>query len=152
MVLWRGQTCTQCVRPDRALGLLCARPLRALRNPGPCPVRALCALCPLSWSWLWLRLWLVQMEQGVHGIGLRGDLDLALGADLKAHRPPGVEHDGAPDDTASRPAMPYEMHVQGERSGHARGIHSVRPGLAWCMHGALSGRMHRECTGHAQGM
>ena len=36
------------------------------------------------------------------------DLDLDLGADLKAHRTPGVMHDGAPDDTAYRPAMPYD--------------------------------------------
>ena len=36
---------------------------------------------------------------------LDGDLDLALGADLKAHRPPGVTHDGAPDDSAHRPVV-----------------------------------------------
>ena len=35
-------------------------------------------------------------------------LDLDLGADLKAHRRPGVMHDGAPEDSAYRPAMPYD--------------------------------------------
>ena len=40
-----------------------------------------------------------------------GGLDLDLGADLKAHRTPGVTHDRAPDDTAHRPAMPYDAQV-----------------------------------------
>ena len=32
------------------------------------------------------------------------DLDLDFEADRKAHRPPGVGHDGVPDDSAYRPA------------------------------------------------
>ena len=42
------------------------------------------------------------------GGGEWGDLDLDLGADLKAHRTLGVEHDGVPDDSADRPAMPHD--------------------------------------------
>ena len=41
------------------------------------------------------------------------DLDLDLGADLEAHRTPGVEHNGVPDDSADEPAMPYGMRSQG---------------------------------------
>ena len=41
------------------------------------------------------------------GEGERGeldrDLDLDSGADLKAHRPPEVEHDGVLDDSEYRP-------------------------------------------------
>ena len=33
-----------------------------------------------------------------------GDLDSKLGADLKAHRTPGMEHHGIPDNSAYRPA------------------------------------------------
>ena len=40
---------------------------------------------------------------GVEGGG-GADLDLDLEADLKAHRTPGVEHDGVPDDSAHWPA------------------------------------------------
>ena len=42
--------------------------------------------------------------------GLGGDFGfgLDLGANPKAHRPPGVEHDGILDDSANRPAMPYD--------------------------------------------
>ena len=53
---------------------------------------------------------------GVGGGGGRapgGMWILDLRADLKAHRTPGVEHDGVPDDSAYRPAMPYEMRSQG---------------------------------------
>ena len=35
------------------------------------------------------------------------DLDLDLGAGLKAHRTPGQGLDGFPEDSAYRPAMPY---------------------------------------------
>ena len=35
-----------------------------------------------------------------------GGMDLDLEAALKAHRTAGVEHDGVPDDTACRLAMP----------------------------------------------
>ena len=38
------------------------------------------------------------------GGGGPGDLDLDLGADLKAHRTPGEGHDGVPNDSADRPA------------------------------------------------
>ena len=41
------------------------------------------------------------MPAGVEGVR---DLDLDLGADLKAHRPPGEEHNGVPDDPAYQPA------------------------------------------------
>ena len=37
-----------------------------------------------------------------------GGLDLDLGADLKAHRLRGVEHDSVPD-TAYWPAMPCDL-------------------------------------------
>ena len=37
---------------------------------------------------------------------LSSDLDLDFGADLKAHRTPGEEHNGFPDDSAYRPASP----------------------------------------------
>ena len=42
-------------------------------------------------------------------------MDLDLEADLKAHRRPGREHDGVPDDAASWPAMPCERHTPGLR-------------------------------------
>ena len=51
-------------------------------------------------------------EGGREG-GEGGFLELDLEANLKAHRPPGVEHDGVPDDYAYWPAMPCEMHYRG---------------------------------------
>ena len=36
--------------------------------------------------------------------GRGGGVDLDLGANLKAHKPPGKEHIGVPDDSAYRPA------------------------------------------------
>ena len=51
---------------------------------------------------------------GAGGRGGRGpggwdvDLDVDLGAGLKAHRLSGLTHDGAPADAAYRPAMPYD--------------------------------------------
>ena len=43
------------------------------------------------------------------------DLDADLGANLKAHRTLGGEHDGVPDDSADRPAVPCDMHTLGPR-------------------------------------
>ena len=47
------------------------------------------------------------------GGGVLGDI-LDLEADLQAHRTPGVEHDGVPDDTAHRPAMPCDALLGGQ--------------------------------------
>ena len=63
---------------------------------------------------------------GVGGVGcvgcVLGGLDLDLVADLKAHKMPGEEHDGIPNDSAYRPAMPCGMHVAGpRRTSPARG-------------------------------
>ena len=64
------------------------------------------------------------MEEAQGGVGARvqgcrgeckGGLDLDLEANLKAHRTPGVEHDGVPNNTAYGPAMPCEMHTPGPR-------------------------------------
>ena len=44
-----------------------------------------------------------------------GFLDLDLGANRKAPRTPGEEHDGFPDDSAYWPAVPCEMHTPGPR-------------------------------------
>ena len=49
---------------------------------------------------------------GREGVGERGS---DLGADLKAHRTPGVEHDGVPNNSADRPAMPCETRTPGPR-------------------------------------
>ena len=72
-------------------------------------------------------------EGGREGKGGRErDLDLHLGADLKAHKTPGVTHDGAPNNTTYRPAMPCEMHTLGPRrtlpGGRGRGTDGGREG------------------------
>ena len=55
---------------------------------------AFTAYCPL------FELMSADRPSGMEGgAGVR-DLDLDFRADLKAHRPPGVEHDGVPDDSA----------------------------------------------------
>ena len=62
------------------------------------------------------------------------ELDLDLGADLKAHSTHGVEYDGVPDNFAYQPAMPYEMRSKGPQRtfpstlGHGA-VHGARP--AW---------------------
>ena len=50
-------------------------------------------------------------EGGLCGGGgiLDLDLDVDWGPNLKAHRTPGVEHDGVPSNSAYWPAIPYEM-------------------------------------------
>ena len=50
-------------------------------------------------------------EGGVQG--WVGDLDLDLGADPKACRTPGEEHDGFPDDSAYRPAFGWVGGMEG---------------------------------------
>ena len=45
----------------------------------------------------------LQPNRMSHRAGSR-NLDLDLGADFKAHRTPGEEHNGFPDDSAYRPA------------------------------------------------
>ena len=77
----------------------------------------------------------------VSGGGGGRDLDLDLGADLKAHRPPGEEHDGVPDDSTYGPAMPYEMHSQGPRWTLPSTVSS----------GACCGPRHAFVQGRAQG-
>ena len=50
---------------------------------------------------------------GERGLGVVLDLHLITGA---AHRVPGVEHDGVPDDFAYQPAMPYVMPTTGPQT------------------------------------
>ena len=50
-------------------------------------------------------------------MGGDGYLDLDLGANCRAHRPPGVERDGVPDDSTYRPAMPCEGGGMGGKWG-----------------------------------
>ena len=54
-----------------------------------------------------------------------GGLDLDLGADLKAHRTPGGEHDGVPDESADRRAR-RGRGIRGRGSG--RGVWEGAPG------------------------
>ena len=61
------------------------------------------------------------MKPGL-GQGHGQDLDLDLGADLKAHRTPGVEHNGVPNNSAYQPAMPCEMHTLGPRRTPPRAL------------------------------
>ena len=54
-------------------------------------------------------------------------MDLDLGADLKAHRTPGVEHDDVPDDSVDGPARGQGMYQKGGRGGSEKGGR----GLGW---------------------
>ena len=71
---------------------------------------------------------------GTVGTGEAGqaDLDSDLGADLKAHRTPEVTHDGAPHNTAFRPAMPSDAHP-GPQWAFPTGPHGPRALRAPCM-------------------